>query len=105
VSEARSFTHVCEALERLTQMDRPQARGTVRLALKEAGIDAASVTPREMAVVVGKILPAELAARGVAAPEAICRELEASLSKLPREQAAQTPESVFGRLASGASKP
>lgn len=86
-------------------MDRLQARGTVRLALKQAGLDPASVTPREMSVVVGKILPAELDARGVAASESICRELGASLATLPRDQAAETPESVFGRLASGPSRP
>jgi hypothetical protein len=98
MSETRAFTHVCEALEGLTHWDRLQARGTVRLALKQAGLDAARVTPGEMSVVVGKILPAELAARGIAAPEPLCNQLLASLAKFPRDAAVETPESVFGRL-------
>ena len=105
MSETRAFTHVCEALAGLTQMDRLQARGPVRLALKQAGLDPATVTPREMSVVVGKILPAELAARGIASPETICREMGASLSTLPRDQVAETPDSVFERLASNPSRP
>jgi hypothetical protein len=98
VSEARAFTQVCEGLEARTDLDRLQARGTVRLALKEAGLDAAAVTVREMGVVLDKILPRELASRGVASPENVCRELRDSLATLPGEQSADTPESVFRRI-------
>jgi hypothetical protein len=101
VSETRSFTVVCEKLEGLTKMDRLQARGTVRLALKEAGLDSASVTPREMSALVEKVLPAELKARGIAAPESICSELRVALSMLPQEELAETPDRVFARLGGG----
>jgi hypothetical protein len=99
VSETRSFTSVCERLDSLTKLDRLEARGTVRLALKEAGIDPAAVSPREMSVVLEKVLPAELRARGVASPESICRELAASLSTLPREEGSDSPDRIFARLA------
>ena len=98
VAEARSFTHVCETLEARTQLDRLQARGTVRLALKQAGLDPAAVTTREMGVVVEKILPGELRSRGVASPESLCAELRTSLAALPREQVGETPDAVFERL-------
>ena len=104
VSEARSFTHVCEMLEGRTQLDRLQARGTVRLALKQAGLDPVAVSVREMSVVVEKILPGELHARGVASPESVCDALRASLATLPREQVGETPDSVFERLGGGASR-
>jgi hypothetical protein len=104
VSETRVFTHICEALEARTQLDRLQARGTVRIALKQAGLDPTAVTLREMAVVVEKILPAELRARGVASAESICSDLRASLSTLPREESAETPEDIFERLGGGASR-
>ena len=98
MSEARSFTHVCETLEGRTQLDRLQARGTVRLALKQAGLDPGAVTIREMSVVVERILPAELRSRGVASPDSLCDELRASLAALPREQVGETPDVVFERL-------
>lgn len=100
MAETRSFTHVCETLEARTGLDRLEVRGTVRLALKKAGLDAATVTLREMGVLVAKVLPAELRARGVDAPDSLCSELGTSLASLPQEQAArETPESVFDRLA------
>jgi hypothetical protein len=75
------------------------ARGTVRLAVKKAGLDAATVTPAEMSVLVERILPAELRARGIEPAVAIRSELRASLATLPREAAArETPETVFERL-------
>jgi hypothetical protein len=104
VSESASFTVVCEKLESRTQLDRLEARGTVRLALKEAGLDPAAVTPREMSVVLEKILPAELRLRGVASPESICRELAASLSTLPRGEGSESPDRIFARLAGGSSR-
>jgi hypothetical protein len=104
MSETRSFTMVCEKLESRTQLDRLEARGTIRLALKEAGLDPAAVTPREMSVVLEKILPAELRTRGIASPEAICRELAASLSTLSREEGGETPDRIFARLAGSPSR-
>ena len=96
--ESRPFTVVCEELERGTALDRLQARGTVRLALKQAGLDPSAVSGREMSVVLEKILPAQLRLRGIASPESICRELGASLSTLPREEGGETPDRVFARL-------
>ena len=105
MAETRPFTHVCETLEARTGLGRLEVRGTVRLALKKAGLDAASVTLREMAVLVDKVLPAELRARGVDAPETVCSELRSSLSSLPQDRAArETPESVFDRLAGAPSR-
>ena len=60
MSDAAAFTLVCDHLERSTGLDRPAARGTVRLALKEAGFDSESVSPRQMRGVVKGILPTEL---------------------------------------------
>ena len=60
MSETTAFALVCEHLERATRLDRAAARGTVRLALREAGLDPAHVSPRQMKVVVETRLPAEL---------------------------------------------
>jgi hypothetical protein len=99
VSESRSFTLVCEELQRRTALDRLEARGTVRIALKQAGLDPGAVTPREMSVVLEKILPEQLRSRGVASPESVCREFGGSLSALPKEEQGETPDRIFARLA------
>jgi hypothetical protein len=99
MSTAAAFDHVCEGLERRTSLDRLQCRGTVRLALKEAGLDAGRVLPGEMAVVLRRVLPDALRARGVENPEAVCQALAGGLDALPAAPAGDTPEAIFGRLA------
>ena len=39
MSAVSVFDHVCDGVERGTSLDRLQSRGTVRLALKEAGLE------------------------------------------------------------------
>jgi hypothetical protein len=99
VSEARAFAHVSEMLESRTRLSRLEARGTVRLALKDAGLDSSSVTASQMSVVVERVLPGELRSRDVGDADSICRDLVRSLASLPGGEAAETPESVFRRLA------
>lgn len=104
MSESRAFTRVCEELENRTELNRLQARGTIRLALKQAGLDPSAVTASEMRTVLEKILPEQLRSRGIASPESVCRELAASLSDLPREEEGETPDRIFARLAGGPSR-
>ena len=41
-----SFEWVSQELERITSLERLEARGTLRLVLKKAGLDASGVTAR-----------------------------------------------------------
>jgi hypothetical protein len=102
MSEAPAFEHVCQGIEARSNLDRLQARGTVRLALKEAGLDPASVTPAQLAVVLQRVLPAALGARGVEDAASVCDTLRASLRDIASAPAADTPEAVFARLGRGA---
>jgi hypothetical protein len=104
VSESRAFDHVCETLKSRTPLNRLEARGTVRLALKEAGLEPSSVTARQMSVAIERIMPGELRARGIGDADSICRDLVRSLAALPSAETADTPESIFGRLG-GSAKP
>ncbi|HXK26048.1 MAG TPA: hypothetical protein VMS55_25500 [Myxococcota bacterium] len=52
-----------------------------------------------MSVVVQRILPAALRSRDIGDADSICRDLVRSLAGLPTAEAADTPESVFRRLA------
>jgi len=98
MSATGAFDHVCDGLERATSLDRLQCRGTVRLMLKEAGLDAARVQPSEIAVVVRRLLPAALRSRGVDAPEPLCEELARGVSTLAAAPVADSPDAVFRRL-------
>jgi hypothetical protein len=102
MSESRAFAHTCETLESRTPLNRLEARGTVRLALKEAGLEPSVVTARQMSVVAERILPGELKARGIGDADSLCRDLVRSLGTLPSAETAETPESIFGRLGGGA---
>ncbi len=101
MTDSAAFDLVCQYLEAQSSLDRLEARGTVRLALKEAGLDARSVSPDEMKVIVQRVLPKELEQRGVGAGESICSNLAGSLDELDAPQApGDSPEAVFARLGS-----
>jgi hypothetical protein len=97
---SQAFEWLCEAIEAGTSLERLEARGTVRIALKEAGLEARTATPSELAVVVAKILPRELRQRGVADESAVCTRLSAGLRNLDVGGAAahDTPDAIFRRL-------
>ena len=52
------------------------------VALKEAGLDPASVRAAELSIVAGRVLPNELGARGVADAESICERQRSRLSQI-----------------------
>ena len=74
------------------------ARGTVRIALKQAGLEARSITAEQMAVVVQKILPTELGSRGIDGVEDLCQSILAGLNKVKNGPVSETPDAVFKRL-------
>jgi len=74
------FDAVCEKLENQTSLDRLAARGTVRISLKEAGLDAKSVSWDQMLVVLGRVLPGELESRGVDNAASLCQDVTESLA-------------------------
>ena len=106
MADAPAFDWVCSELEQRTCLDRLETRGTVRLALKEAGLDPRSLTAIQMKVVIEKVMPAELESRGVENAESVCRELGPGLDHLAAEgddSSRETPEAVFRRLAGSSS--
>lgn len=96
MADSEAFSVLCDALETASSLDRLEARGTVRLALKQAGLEARGVTASQLGVVVDKILPAELKARGV--ENDICPQLRTALAGVANSSASDSPEAVFSRL-------
>jgi hypothetical protein len=106
MADAAAFDWVCARLEQDTSLDRLESRGTVRLALKGAGLEARTVTPEQMKVVIEKVLAAELSARGVQDAPALCARLASRLAgdaaSLASSGANESPDAVFSRLGGNA---
>jgi hypothetical protein len=101
MASSTAFEWICQELESATSLDRLEARGTVRIALKQSGLEAASVTGEQLAVVLGRVLPGELTSRGIDAAESICQQIAAGLDRIPTAPSqGDTPEAVFARLGS-----
>lgn len=98
MADSSAFTTLCEELESSSTLDRLEARGTVRLALKQAGLEASQVTASQLVVVVEKILPGELRTRGIDDADSVCNQLGSVLKAMPDEDGGESPEAVFKRL-------
>jgi hypothetical protein len=100
------FDFVAAEIEKRSNLGKLEARGTVRLALKEAGFDADAITAQQMAVVLEKLMPGALTSRGVENAGGVCTELAASIRDFKdavEEHGSSSPESVFARLAGNGS--
>ena len=98
------FEFVAQQLEQTTDFDKLEARGTVRLALKQSGLEAKGVTPDQMAVVLEKVLPGELKTRGVESPDSVCGSIVQALKGAGLDAGGggdQSPEAVFKRIGGG----
>jgi hypothetical protein len=95
------FDFAAERLEHHSSLDRMEARGTLRLALKEAGLDIKRVTPGQLCVVLAKVMPRELETRGAGDPTAVCNAVTDDLTKawvFPDMSPSSDPDEVFRRL-------
>jgi hypothetical protein len=95
------FDLAAELLEQRTSLDRLEARGTLRIALKSAGLDVASLTAEQLAVVFEKILPGELELRGVGDAAATCSAVAKEVASSPlaaAQDGASGVDEIFRRL-------
>jgi len=95
------FSFVAERLEECTSLGRLESRGTLRIALKDSGVDPKLVTRREFCVVLENVAPRELESRGVAQAPAVCAALIEKIQSEPadRWEAAHSVDAIFDRLA------
>ncbi len=106
MAESKVFDWVAGELQRRTQLSSLEARGTLRLVLKDAGLDATSVAAFQMDVVLKRLMPAALTKRRVAGAPELCAALAADLSSaaIASGPAKDTAYDVFERLDGGRSK-
>ena len=102
--QANLFDNAAECLERNTDFDRLEARGTLRLALQQAGLNPKTLTHIELRVVFEKIMPSELKLRGIGNAAEICEGVLQELKSAPSSPV-ETPNSsiddIFQRLGGG----
>jgi hypothetical protein len=95
------FDYAAEQLEQRTSLDRLEARGTLRLALKAAGLEPGSLTTEQLTVVFERVLPAELQTRGVDDAEATCSVLAKEIATSPAAASqgqSGSADEIFRRL-------
>lgn len=101
--ESPVFERAADELEVLSRMSRLEARGTLRLALKDAGLIPKTVNAKAMLVVLDRILPQLLMRRGVQGAPDMCRTISGIVRSLTSETSydIDTPEKVFARIVHG----
>ena len=92
------FTIVADRLCELSDLDRIEARGTIRLGFKKAGVDVKSFGLDDLEAVFTKIMPAELVARGCTDSEAICDAILKSLEDAVPESVIRSSDEIMRRL-------
>ena len=80
MADSPVFDRACVELERRTGLERLALRGTVRIGCRSAGLDAASIDTSQMQVLLRRVLPQELANRGVAGAADMCEAVASMLS-------------------------
>jgi len=96
-----AFEWAADELEKLSRLSRLEARGTLRIALKEAGLLPKGVNYRSMLVVFERVLPQMLGRRGVKDAPEICRVMAGLLrdrAGMEGSSDMDTPEKVFARM-------
>jgi hypothetical protein len=102
--DAAIFDIAAERLESHSGLPRLEARGTLRIALKLAGLAANSVTAGQLSVVFDKVMPGELEKRGVSDAAAVCSAVVGDLVNTPVPAEAKSGDdldAIFRRLANG----
>lgn len=98
MADSEAFRIAAETLETETDFDRLEARGTVRILLKRAGLDAKRVTAHELRTVATAWLEEELHLRGIETPVDVLNRLIRALAAVANDEAEESPEAVFERL-------
>jgi hypothetical protein len=107
VAESDVFDWVSTELERRTSLSRLEARGTVRLLLKDLGLDPTTVSAHQMAVVIERLLAPALSKRKVQDAAELCLQISLDLADRMHQQPDRHRDSaydVFERFDSDATR-
>ncbi len=98
------FDLAADSLERHSSFDRLEARGTLRIALKSAGLEPKNLTGAQLQVVFEKVMPGELDSRGIGDMQDVCAAVLTDLGNtggVALDTGSANPDEIFRRLADG----
>jgi hypothetical protein len=98
------FDLAADSLEQHSSFDRLEARGTLRIALKAAGLTSGNLTGAQLQVVFEQLMPGELDSRGVIDMQDVCVAVIADLVSAGGAAAGTgttSPDDIFRRLGDG----
>ena len=99
MSTSAVFDWLSTQLSQHSTLEVIQARGTLRLALKDAGLEPRTLTKTQAQVLLAKVLPYELGTRGVSNAAQLCAELTTALKMMTFADATtEAAETIFARL-------
>jgi len=101
MADSPAFDRAAEELENRTSLDRLEARGTLRIALKSVGINGRSATKSQVATIVEKLMVEELRVRGIPNASEVCAQVVAALGALEDSSSGDSALDVFERMGSG----
>jgi hypothetical protein len=96
------FDFAADRLEHHTSLERLEACGTLRIALKAAGLEPKKLTGAQLQVVFEKVMPGELERRGVSDVRDVCAAVLTDLARAggaAEDASATSPDEIFRRLA------
>jgi hypothetical protein len=102
--DAALFDLAADSLEQHSTFDRLEARGTLRIALKAAGLEPKNLTGAQLQVVFEQVMPEELERRGISNVPDVCATVLADLAHAggaAADAGATNPDDIFRRLADG----
>jgi len=100
--DAKLFDFAADRLEHHAGFDRLEARGTLRIALKSAGLEPKNLTGAQLQVVFEQVMPGELDSRGVSNMQDVCAAVLADIADagdVAVDDSATSPDEIFSRLA------
>jgi hypothetical protein len=96
---SEAFEAACSALNECTEFGAPEARGTIRLILKEAGLHPSDAFSSQLNVVLENLLPKELDLRGVADSTGVTQTVCCAIAGLADAGTPDdSPKAIFQRL-------
>lgn len=99
MSATELFDWLGDRITQRTQLSRTESRGMLRVVLRECGLQAESLTPAQVKVVVASALGPALQRVKVAAPDQVCSALLADLAGATfHTPGVEDAADVFGRL-------
>ncbi len=91
------FDTASQLLEQKSDLNRLEARGTLRLALKAAGLDPNYLTLKQLQVVFDKVMPEELEKRFIADAVDVCASVMEAVSDTV-DLNTESSDEVFSRI-------